>query len=82
MSEQGWRDFLAAEGVGDWVVLHGGATAAYRVASLDMAAGLAAAITQAPGIANAGILLTLSETRVTVRLCRDLTTRSCFCLRQ
>jgi hypothetical protein len=27
MSEQGWRRFLAAEGVADWVVLHGGATA-------------------------------------------------------
>jgi len=25
MSEQGWRGFLAAEGVADWVVLHGGA---------------------------------------------------------
>ena len=34
MSEQGWRDFLAAEGVDDWVVLHGGATAVFRVGSL------------------------------------------------
>ena len=25
MSWQGWRDFLAADGVEDWVVLHGGA---------------------------------------------------------
>jgi hypothetical protein len=24
MSEQGWRDFLTAEGVEDWAVLHGG----------------------------------------------------------
>ena len=24
MSEPGWRAFLAAEGVEDWVVLHGG----------------------------------------------------------
>jgi len=23
MSEQGWHGFLAAEGVDDWVVLHG-----------------------------------------------------------
>ena len=30
MSEQGWQGFLAAEGVGDWVVLHGGATAVFR----------------------------------------------------
>jgi 4a-hydroxytetrahydrobiopterin dehydratase len=34
MSEQGWRDFLAAENVGDWVVLHGGATAVFPVPSL------------------------------------------------
>ncbi|MGY4772933.1 hypothetical protein ACXC9Q_39015 [Kribbella sp. CWNU-51] len=26
MSEQGWREFHAAEGVDDWVVLHGGAS--------------------------------------------------------
>jgi hypothetical protein len=31
MSEQGWREFLTAEGVDDWVVLHGGATAVFRV---------------------------------------------------
>ena len=27
MSEEGWREFLATDGVDDWVVLHGGATA-------------------------------------------------------
>ena len=27
MSEQGWRDFLNAEDLQDWVVLHGGPTA-------------------------------------------------------
>lgn len=42
MSEQGWRQFLAADGVGDWVVLHGGATAVFRVPSLHDAARLAA----------------------------------------
>ena len=31
MSEQGWREFHAAEGVDDWVVLHGGATAGGRI---------------------------------------------------
>jgi 4a-hydroxytetrahydrobiopterin dehydratase len=40
MSEQGWRQFLAAEGVDDWVVLHGGATAVFRVPSLGEAAQL------------------------------------------
>jgi 4a-hydroxytetrahydrobiopterin dehydratase len=41
VSEQGWQDFLAAEGVDDWVVLHGGATAVFRVGSLSEAARLA-----------------------------------------
>jgi 4a-hydroxytetrahydrobiopterin dehydratase len=30
MNEQGWQDFLAAEGVDDWVLLHGGATAVFQ----------------------------------------------------
>jgi 4a-hydroxytetrahydrobiopterin dehydratase len=72
MSEQGWRDFLAADGVDDWVVLHGGATAVFRVSSLSDAARLAEAIAKAPGIAGAGVLLTLADTRVSVRLTRDV----------
>jgi len=72
MSEEGWRGFLAAHGVGDWVVLHGGATAVFRIASLIEAARLAEAIAKAPGVTDAGVLLTLSDTRVTVRLSRDL----------
>jgi 4a-hydroxytetrahydrobiopterin dehydratase len=72
MSEQGWRDFLAAEGVDDWVVLHGGATAVFRVQSLSEAARLAEAIAKAPGIAGAGVVLTLADTRVSVRLSRDV----------
>jgi 4a-hydroxytetrahydrobiopterin dehydratase len=72
MSEQGWHDFLAAEGVNDWVVLHGGATAVFRVASLSEAARLAQAIAEAPGIAGAGALLTLADAHVTVRLSRDI----------
>jgi 4a-hydroxytetrahydrobiopterin dehydratase len=72
MSEQGWRGFLAAQGVEDWVVLHGGAAAAFRVGSLSEAARLAEAIAKAPGIAGAGVLITLADARVTVRLTRDL----------
>jgi 4a-hydroxytetrahydrobiopterin dehydratase len=72
MSEQGWREFLSAEGVEDWVVLHGGATAAFRVGALSEAARLAAAIAAAPGIAEGGVLLTLADRQVTVRLTRDL----------
>jgi 4a-hydroxytetrahydrobiopterin dehydratase len=72
MNDQGWHDFLAADGVDDWVVLHGGATAVFRVPSLSEAARLAEAIAQAPGIAGAGVLLTLADTRVSVRLSRDI----------
>lgn len=72
MSEQGWQGFLAAEGVDDWVVLHGGATAVFRAASLGAAARLAEAIADAPGVAGAGVLLTLADTHLTVRLSRDM----------
>lgn len=72
MSEQGWRDFLAAEGVEDWVVLHGGATAVFRVASMADAALLAEAVAKAPGVAGAGVLLTISDVRLTVRVSRDI----------
>ena len=72
MSEEGWHGFLAAEGVDDWVVLHGGATAVFHVGSLSEAARLAEAVAKAPGIAGAGVLLTLADTRVTVRLSRDI----------
>ena len=41
MSEAGWRTFLAADGVEDWVVLHGGATAVFPVTTLAEAARLA-----------------------------------------
>jgi 4a-hydroxytetrahydrobiopterin dehydratase len=72
MSEQGWRDFLVAEGVDDWVVLHGGATAVFRVGSLDEAARLAGAVAAVPGLAGSGALLTVADTRLSVRLTRDL----------
>jgi len=72
VSERGWEGFLAAAGGGDWVVLHGGATAVFRVGSLAAAARLAAAIAEASGVAGAGVLLTLADERVTVRLSRDL----------
>ncbi len=72
MSEHGWRNFLAAEGVDDWVVLHGGATAVFRVGSLGEAARLAGAISTAPGLEGSGVLLTVADTSLTVRLSRDL----------
>ena len=70
MSEQGWRRFLAAEGLGDWVVLHGGATAVFRVPSLAGAARLAEAVAQIPGLD--GSLMTLADGQLTVRLTRGV----------
>jgi 4a-hydroxytetrahydrobiopterin dehydratase len=72
MSEDGWKAFLAADGVEDWVVLHGGATAVFPVGSLEDAGELAAAIAQVPGLDGSGVLLTAAPDRLTVRLTRDL----------
>ncbi len=72
MNEQGWQGFLAAEGVEDWVVLHGGATAVFRVGSLVEAVRLAEAVTKLPELEGSGVLLTLAETGLTVRLTRDV----------
>jgi 4a-hydroxytetrahydrobiopterin dehydratase len=72
MSEQGWQDFLGAEGVDDWVVLHGGATAFFRVRSLGEAARLAEAVANVPGLEGSGVLLTMVDAGLTVRLSRDL----------
>ena len=49
MSEQGWREFLSADGVDDWVILHGGPTAVFMVGSLQEAARLAAAVRKCQG---------------------------------
>jgi 4a-hydroxytetrahydrobiopterin dehydratase len=72
MSKQGWRDFLQAEGVDDWVTLHGGATAVFGVSSLAEAASLAEAVTGVPGLEGGGVLLTIADDRLTVRLTRGL----------
>jgi 4a-hydroxytetrahydrobiopterin dehydratase len=72
VSEKGWRAFLDADGIDDWVVLHGGATAAFHAGSLVDAARLAEAVARVPGLEDAGAVLTLSGARLTVRLTRDL----------
>ncbi len=72
MSQEGWKGFLAAEGIGDWVVLHGGATAVFRCGSLGEAARLAAAIAEVDGFEGSGALLTIVDASLTVRLTRDL----------
>ena len=72
MSEQGWRGFLGAEGVDDWVVLHGGAVAVFRLGSMGEAARLAEAIAAIPGLADSEALLTIADRALTVRLSRDI----------
>jgi 4a-hydroxytetrahydrobiopterin dehydratase len=72
VSEQGWREFVAAEGLDDWVVLHGGATAVFRVGSVREAAALAQAIADVPEMEGSGALLTVSGPSLNVRLSRDL----------
>jgi 4a-hydroxytetrahydrobiopterin dehydratase len=72
VSEQGWREFVEADGVDDWVVLHGGATAVFRVASLAEAARLATAIAGIDGLADSGASIGLRDQTVTIRLTRDM----------
>jgi len=72
VSEQGWQAFLDADGVDDWVVLHGGATAVFRVGSAREAALLAEAIANVPGLEGSGALMTIRDGTLTVRLTRDL----------
>lgn len=71
MSEQGWRDFLSADGIDDWVILHGGPTAVFRVGSLHEAARLAAAVAEVPGL-EPRTLLTATSDRLTVKLTREM----------
>ncbi|HEX3005898.1 MAG TPA: VOC family protein [Angustibacter sp.] len=72
MSEQGWQAFLGAEGLDDWVVLHVGAAAVFRVTALADAARLAEAVAGVPGLSGSGALLTVADDRLTVRLTRGV----------
>ena len=71
MSEQGWREFLSADGLDDWVILHGGPTAVFRAGSLLEAARLAAAVAEVPGL-EPRTLLTAAADRLTVKLTREM----------
>jgi 4a-hydroxytetrahydrobiopterin dehydratase len=72
MSNQGWQEFLAAEDVADWVVLHGGAMAVFRVQSLVEVVRLAEAVAHVSGLEGAGVLMTIADDQLTVRLTRDM----------
>ena len=49
-------------------MLHGDATAAFRVPSLGEGALLAEAVTHVPGLKGSGALLTIADDRLSVRL--------------
>jgi 4a-hydroxytetrahydrobiopterin dehydratase len=72
MSQSGRIAFLRADGVADWVVLHGGAVAVFRTATLTEAARLAAIVAEVPGVADVGAVLTVSGARLSVRLTRGM----------
>ena len=72
MSEQGRLDFLDAEGLQDWVVLHGGPTAVYKAATLAEAASLANAIAQIPELDGTRAQLNVVSERLTVRLTHEV----------
>ena len=65
MSEQGWREFLAADGVDDWVVLHGGATAVFKVGSIGEATRLAVGVAAIDGFEGSGAVLTIVDGSLT-----------------
>lgn len=71
MSEDGWRAFLSGTDIDDWVILHGGPTAVFKVASLQDAARLAAAVAEVPGL-GPRTLLTVASDRLTVKLTREM----------
>jgi 4a-hydroxytetrahydrobiopterin dehydratase len=72
MSDQGWKEFLAAEGLDDWVVLHGGPTAVFQTKTLADAAGLAQAIAQLPGLDGTPAHMSILTKSLTIRLTREV----------
>ena len=71
MSEQNWREFLEADGLDDWVVLHGGPSAVFVTDNLAAAAELARAVAEVPGLEGSNIQLAIVANRLTVRLTRE-----------
>lgn len=72
MSEQGWKDFLSAESVDDWVVLHGGPTAFFPTESMAAAARLAVAVADVPGLDTEPAALSVTARGLGVRLTREM----------
>jgi 4a-hydroxytetrahydrobiopterin dehydratase len=72
LSEQHWKEFLQADGLEDWVVLHGGPSAVFVTENFVDAAELARAVAQLPGLNGSHAQLTIVSKRLTVRLTREI----------
>ena len=72
MSDQGWKEFLHADGLDDWVVLHGGPTAVFQTRTLPEAAQLASLIAQLPELDGTPAQLSIVSQSLTVRLTREV----------
>lgn len=72
MSEEHWKEFLQADELEDWVVLHGGPSAVFLTNSLIDAADLARAVAQLPGLEGTNVQLSIVSNRLTVRLTREI----------
>lgn len=72
MDKQGRLDFLAAEGLEDWVVLHGGPTAVFVSATISDSAKLAHEIAQLPELDPTATQLNIVGKKLTVRLTREV----------
>ena len=72
MSEQGWKAFLAADDLTDWVVLHGGPTAVYKTNTFAEAALFFQGLAQLPEINGTKTQINVVSERVTVRLTREV----------
>lgn len=72
MSDHGWKEFLAAEDLEDWVVLHGGPTAVFQTKTLTDAAALAQSISLLPGLDGTPAHMSILTKSLTIRLTREV----------
>jgi 4a-hydroxytetrahydrobiopterin dehydratase len=72
LSEAHWKEFLQADGLEDWVVLHGGPSAVFVTENFVDAAELARAVARLPGLDGSRAQLTIVSKRLTVRLTREI----------
>jgi 4a-hydroxytetrahydrobiopterin dehydratase len=72
MSEKGWKAFITAKGLDDWVVLHGGAAAFFSLPSLKEAARFAESVANLEVPEKNGVLISISDAGTSVRLTRDV----------